>query len=299
MKQLFYKIIYSQEINPFLRNINKILYPILPKKIKLAPSGILKLQNENVNAKISTNQTNYLTKEIFWTGFENFEYTNIFIDLCTKIESFYDIGANIGYFTILAGCTNPKIEITAFEPSTGPLHFLKENCSLNNLKKIKISPIALSHKNGTITFYEIQNSKYTYIKHNLAGESNTGSKTSGRNYMPVEVSTTRLDDFYKESGATIPIDLIKIDTEGTEKDILENAHEILTHHQPIIICETLFGMIENELDDLMIKYGYEFYNHTEKGLEHVSTIKRTLDNGVNNCFFVHPSKRHLIKDYLA
>ena len=299
MKQLFYKLIYSPELNPIFRNLNKVLYPILPKKIKLAPSGILNLESSKVSAKIATNQTNYLTKEIFWVGFENFEYTSIFIDLCPKINSFYDIGANIGYFTILAGKANSSMDIVAFEPSKGPLHYLKENCKLNNLTNVEISSKALSHTTGKITFYEIQNQKYTYLTHNLAGESNTGSKTTGRNYVPTEVETEKLDDFFINRKVDKKIDLIKIDTEGTEKMILENAVEILTHHQPIIICETLFGMIEDELDDLLSQYGYEFYNHIEAGLQHVKTIKRTEDNGVNNCFFVHPSKKHLIEKYIV
>jgi FkbM family methyltransferase len=299
MKQLFYKLIYSPELNPIFRNLNKVLYPILPKKIKLAPSGILNLESSKVSAKIATNQTNYLTKEIFWCGFEQFEYTSIFIDLCPKINSFYDIGANIGYFTILAGRINPSMDIVAFEPSKGPLHFLKENCKMNNLSNVEVSSKALSHTTGKITFYEIQNQKYTYLTHNLAGESNTGSKTTGRNYVPTEVETEKLDDFFINRKVDKKIDLIKIDTEGTEKMILENAAEILTHHQPIIICETLFGMIEDELDDLLSQYGYEFYNHIEAGLQQVKTIKRTKDNGVNNCFFVHPSKKHLIEKYIV
>ncbi len=43
--------------------------------------------------------------------------------------------------------------------------------------------IALSHKEGEIEFYEIRNKKYKYLEHNLGGESNTGSKTTGRNFV--------------------------------------------------------------------------------------------------------------------
>jgi FkbM family methyltransferase len=298
MLQFFYKILYSPFINLIARNVNKGLQSIFPHIFKLPPSGIIRLNSEDVSVKIATNQSNFLTKEVFWEGFENFEYTKIFISLSKKINSFYDIGANIGYFTILAGKANKNIEIHAFEPSKGPLFFLRKNCTLNNLKNVIISSLALSDRSGEITFYEIQNVKYTYLKYNLAGESNTGSKTSGRNYMPIEVSTIRLDDYFNENSSNNLIDLIKIDTEGTEDIILENAQEILANHKPIIICETLFGMIEDKLDTLMKKYDYEFYNHTENGLEKVSTISRSKDNGVINCFFVHPSKAHLIEEYI-
>jgi FkbM family methyltransferase len=299
MMQILYRILYSPFINLIARNLNKGLHKVIPTIFKLPPSGIIRLSSKEVSVKIATNQSNFLTKEVFWEGFENFEYTKIFISLSKKVNSFYDIGANIGYFSILAGKANSNIEIHAFEPSKGPLYFLRKNCDLNNLNNVTISSLALSDRIGKITFYEIQNVKYTYLKHNLAGESNTGSKTSGRNYMPIEVDTIRLDDYYLNSGSKNKIDLIKIDTEGTEDVILENAHEILTNHRPIIICETLFGMIEDKLDALMTKYDYEFYNHTEKGLEKVSTIVRSKDNGVINCFFVHPSKAHLIEEYIS
>ncbi len=285
-------------VNRVARNFFKGLSSLTGLQVKLAPSGILKLKHPDFTAQIATNQTNYLTKEIFWSGFRSFEYTDIFIDLAKNTSQFYDIGANIGYFTILAGRVNPDMQITAFEPSVGPLHYLKKNCELNELDAT-IAPIALSEKNGSLTFYEIQNKKYTYLKHNLAGESNAGSKTTGRNYVPVEVPTITLNEYASKNATKKPVDLIKIDTEGTEHLILGSGREMLSKDLPIIICETLFGMIETELTELMLSLGYEFYNHTEKGLEKVGTLVRDADNGVNNCFFVHPSKYDLIKKYVV
>jgi len=61
MQQLLYRIIYSDKINLILRNINKTLYPILPSKIRLPPSGILNIDIRGKKLKIRTNQTNYLT----------------------------------------------------------------------------------------------------------------------------------------------------------------------------------------------------------------------------------------------
>jgi hypothetical protein len=84
MKQFFYKIIYNKNVNVLLRNLNKILSPIIP--FKIPPSGILSLKNtDRKKLKISTNQTNYLTHLLFWHGYQNFEYTAIFIKLIKKI----------------------------------------------------------------------------------------------------------------------------------------------------------------------------------------------------------------------
>jgi hypothetical protein len=47
---------------------------------------------------------------LFWNGHRNFEYTDIFIKLIKKVHVFYDIGANIGYYPLLAKKENPEIK---------------------------------------------------------------------------------------------------------------------------------------------------------------------------------------------
>lgn len=300
MNQLFYRTIYNGHINWVLRNINKAVLPLLPKKINLPPSGILRIKNrEGKVLKIKTNQTNYLTKVIFWEGgYENFEYTQIFLKLIKKVSTFYDIGANIGYYSLLAAMENENIKVVGFEPAQGPLYYFNENVSINNFKNIKVESIALSHKDGEIEFYEIRNKKYKYLKHNLAGESNAGSLTIGRNFEVNKVKTSTLDEYVFRNNET-NIDLIKMDTEGTENLILENSEHVLKEMKPIIICETLFNVIEKELEEIMSSLGYEFYYPSEKGLEKQTTIVRQFDNGVSNCFFVHPEKLHLIEEFIA
>ncbi len=135
MKQLFYKVIYERNINWVLRNINKIVHPILPKKIRLPPSGILTIKNSaGPKLKIRTNQTNYLTQLLFWEGDKSFEYTKLFIKLIKKIDVFYDIGANIGFYSLLSNMKNKKARIVGFEPASGPLSYFRENVRINGLK---------------------------------------------------------------------------------------------------------------------------------------------------------------------
>ena len=199
IQQIAYKFIYNGKVNFVLRNINKILLPFLPEKIKISPSGILKVKNQEGRVlKIKTNQTNYLTRLIFWEGgYQNFEYTGIFIKLIKKMKIFYDIGANIGYYSLIAAMENKDIEVVGFEPATGPLTYFRENVRINNFKNITVESSALSQKEGEIEFYEIKNKKYKYLEHNLAGESNAGSNTTGRNFIAVNVKTTTLDNYVK------------------------------------------------------------------------------------------------------
>ena len=296
---IFYKLIYQNRINYFLRNINFSLRKFIPKQIKIPPSGKLVIKTSSGKLKICTNQTSYLTQLLFWNGYKNFEYSDIFEELSKQLNCFLDIGSNIGYYSILARKSNPGIKVYAFEPATGPLYYLKRNIEENQFNNgISVFDFALSDKIGEIEFYEVANDKYDYLKYNLAGEGNTGTKTTSRNFIKNTVKTTTLSQFIN-SEKLLKIDLIKIDTEGTEIDILNSGKQIIRSFEPIIICETLFNTIENELDDFFKELNFEFYNHTPKGLKKVPTIKRTKDDGIRNCFFVPNSKYHLISKFIV
>ncbi|MEL6538854.1 MAG: FkbM family methyltransferase [Bacteroidota bacterium] len=297
--QFLYRIVYFPPINVVLRTINKWIKPILPAGFTLPPSGKITFRlRDHKTLRLKTNPTNYLTQRLFWEGPEQFEYTTIFMSLIQKMDVFFDVGAHAGYYSLLAGLYNPDCKVISFEPASGPKHFFKENIALNNTRNIHLETIALSHQEGEITFYEIRNKKYRYLKYNLAGEGNTGSLTEGRNYHPIVVPTTTLDQYVAQHNVET-IDLMKMDTEGTEYLILEHADKVLGEFQPILIIETLFGVREAEMEKVLKKYGYDFYSHTPKGLVKTVTLVRTEPNGVDNCFMVHPSKVHLIQDYLA
>lgn len=296
---LIYRLIYYPHINLILRNINYFLKNFLPEQIKIPPSGIIHLKTVSGTLKIATNQTSYLTQLLFWNGYKNFEYSEIFENLSKKIGVFLDIGTNIGYYALLAAKSNPNINTFAFEPAIGPKFYLKENIVLNKFEN-QIEPInlALSNISGTIDFYEVENVKYKYLKYNLAGEGNAGTKTTSRNFVKNTVKAITLEEFVRSKSIN-KIDIIKIDTEGTEIDILNSGKNIISQYEPIVICETLFNTIENELDAFFNELKYQFFNHTPQGLEKVDTIKRLEDNGIRNCFFVPESKLELITEFIS
>ncbi|HTF82498.1 MAG TPA: FkbM family methyltransferase [Cytophagales bacterium] len=245
---------------------------------------------------LETNQTNYLTKCLFWDKSAKFEYNDIFINLSQHITTFFDIGANIGYYSVLMSKLNPQSKTFSFEPATGPHHYLQTNAQINGLSNMRVEFVALSNQEGKIDFYEVRNKKYKYLKYNLAG---TGSMVVSKKdqFNKYTVSTIQLDNYVKSNNIS-RVDLIKIDTEGTEDLVLDGGKEVLDKHKPIVVCETLFNSIEDKLDRIFKMHGYEMYYHLPEGLKKVETITRDHDNGVYNCFFVHPSKRNLIQDFV-
>lgn len=296
---LLYAIIYHAKINYILRNVNFLLRHFLPKSAYINPSGKLRLKIGNrKKITLNTNQTSHITKELFWYGSENYEYTQIFKGLINHVNAFFDVGASIGYYSVLAGKVNPKVDVFSFEPAKGSMIYLEKNINHNQLSKhVKKEFLALSNTVEEIEFYEVINPKYPST-HNLSGEHNLGTKKLKKASI-YKVVTSTLDLYCKEHNIG-NVDLIKIDTEGSEHLILEGGSQTISAHKPIIICETLYNKIEAQLEEVMKAHGYEFYNHIGGArLEKVASIQRTKDNGVRNCFFVHPSKIKLIQAFIV
>lgn len=299
LKRKFDQIVYSNPlVNRICRNVNKSLKGFT--SFRLRPYGVMKVRYASTSFLMATNETSYVTKQLFWHGPENFEYTPIFAKLITRCSSFTDIGANTGYYSLLAAKTNPSIVAHAFEPASGPFHFLNRNIIINGLTdRIFCHPVALSNEKGEVEFFEIINPSDTHAKYNLSGVGGL-KKTHETQEQSIRkmVRAESLDDYSSELNIE-SYDLIKIDTEGTENLVLEGASAIIRQHKPIIICETLFNKIEARLEDIMKKHGYRFFNHLNGTLHETDTLRRSLDNGVSDCFFVHPDKVHLVQEFLA
>jgi FkbM family methyltransferase len=295
--QLIYQIVYHPFVNRILLFINRSLSSVT--KFQLPPSGTITVKLlSGTEFKLLTNQTSYVTKLLYWKGADNFEYTSIFQNLSGKIDSFLDIGANTGYYSILAAAVNKKIHVHAFEPAQGPSYYLRKNIEINQFGElINAHAIALSDQESDVEFYEVQNAKYRYLAHNLGGVGSLKKESNSIRTSTI-VKTLPLDRFVEREGIQ-RIDLLKIDTEGTENLILNGGYQTIEKFKPIIICETLFQRIEKELENIMRSHGYEFYNHLNQKLHRVNTLVRKKDNGVRDCFFVHPEKFHLIQEFVA
>jgi len=133
-----------------------------------------------------------------------------------------DIGANIGYFSILCAAREPLSNVYAIEPGELNYKFLTENIQNNDLKNIKPFNYAISNMTRQMNFFE--NSAWGYID-----ETNITGKTS-------LTSVLTLDDFVEKLDLE-KIDLIKIDTEGFESHIFEGGLKTINKFKPKIIFE--------------------------------------------------------------
>lgn len=293
MIQLIYRIIYWPPVNKVLLLVNKLLKNFT--SLRLHPSGTYRIKIDKATSfKMSANQTSYVHKLLYWNGPLQFEYTPIFVELIKHCKVFIDVGANTGYYSLLASTVNKDIIVHAFEPAIGPGHFLQKNIRINSNARIINHSIALSSNTGKIKFFNVRNHKYTYLKFNLSG---TSSLIEDKNKKSYEVNTTTLDDFVQSN--LKELSFIKIDTEGTENIILNGALNTLRKYHPIIICEVLYNSIEKELDYIFLKEGYVFFGHLNGRLYKVNSLVRKMDDGIRDCLFVHSSKENFFKEILS
>lgn len=175
-------------------------------------------------------------------------------------ETFLDIGANIGIFSLLAahfagkeGC------VIAFEPTSSTYQRLQENIELNSLQNIQAFRMALSDTNGQA---ELQVASEGYDAWNSLAKPSSGTVIASET-----VETLTLDSFLSKANIR-DIALIKIDVEGWEIPVLKGAQNLLNApNAPTLMVEFTEQNAQNagfsckELYQLLVEYGYELFTY--------------------------------------
>jgi FkbM family methyltransferase len=242
-----YKLIYNPWINRFLRNLVKPIAKLFNSRLPFSVSGTVGLQYEFVRFCLKTNPTCAVTQSLFMYGAGSYEFTPLFAHLVKDSNVFFDIGANIGYFTVLGEKINPRLDTFSFEPSKGALHYLKLNVAANNLKNVTVINKAISDQDKTLTFYEVKNPKYPWISHQLSGSHSLQNQFGIQKNDSYPVQATTLSMVVNKYNIN-QIDLIKLDTECTEHLILASAKNVIERSRPVIITE-IYPVIQDKIEE--------------------------------------------------
>ncbi|MCA9298006.1 MAG: FkbM family methyltransferase [Phycisphaerales bacterium] len=114
-----------------------------------------------------------------------------------------DVGAAIGYYSMLVRILRPDAEVHAYEPMAQQRAFLELNVALNEIEGIHVHPEAVGAAPGTAS---------------MVGE---GFVAALHPKLPGDIPVTTLDEI--ASSLETPIDLVKIDIQGGEVDALRGA----------------------------------------------------------------------------
>jgi FkbM family methyltransferase len=186
-------------------------------------------------------------------------------------DTFYDIGANYGFYTLLAQEFITKGEIHAFEPSPKIFKLLTENSRLDIYKNTFLNEMALSDKTEETEFFDKE----------IGGQSGGSSLIKHQHFLKykvIKVKTTTLDDYISNHK---PPTIMKIDVEGGEPLVLKGALKLLKKYNPMIIMEFLPDDLHREAVNILSNNGYRTFKIDSDGNLSIINEKDLLRNDIS------------------
>lgn len=186
-----------------------------------------------LNKKINFFTPNELTRWRIKTFFSKEPETIQWIDNfnINKKTIFWDIGSNIGIFSIYNAIKNKNSQTVSFEPSTSNLRILSRNIFINKLqKKIIICPIPLTRKDIDINLMQQNNFIEGGGLNTFAQNFNFEGKKLYNKNMSYSLIGININFLLKNKILEVP-DYIKIDVDGIEHLIIEGANKFLKNRK--------------------------------------------------------------------
>ena len=215
------------------------------------------------------------------------------LNLSNNLNSIFDVGANIGTYSILARDINKKCSIFAFEPVLETFVNLRENVSN---KDIKIFNFALG---GDIREEKMLVSKDSKLSTLLLENSQLADKNDVK-YVSVKIITGH--EFLKNNYDLSQISLLKIDTEGYESEVLKGFKPIISK---INVIQFEYGKAnlfsKYFLKDYFNDYSNDFYigKLYPNGVYFYEKYKWDLDDFIGPNFVMVKRSRKDLYDLLS
>jgi FkbM family methyltransferase len=178
-----------------------------------------------------------------WTGTYEVENLALFAAAVSPGSSVYDVGANVGIYTLLASQqTGPAGSVYAFEPNPRNLRYLHRHVALNQLNNCLVMAVAVSDKEGTERF-----SAATW-EHPMGRLAQDGE---------LKIPTVTLDACVYGRRQLRSPDVVKIDVEGAELLVLLGASQTLTEYHPRLFIETHGTQQHRDCHEFLVAKGYQ------------------------------------------
>jgi hypothetical protein len=258
------------------------------EKIEISASEVM-MTSRRDGIRIAVDPEDHRTAPIEILNFGEYEpeETQVIRRIAEKMDTMLDIGANIGWYSLMASKLNPKATIHSFEPIPATYSRLIRNFSLNASEHLHYYNYGFSDEPGSFPFYFYPEGGVNASMQNLACRDDVSV---------IDCELRTLDSVLEWLPPNNRIDFIKCDVEGNELFVLKGGLQLLGNHKPILLCELLrkwsafFGYHPNEVVDLLQSIGYNIYTVGSSGTL-VEFSRITEETIQTNFFFVHPQSR--------
>ncbi len=163
-----------------------------------------------------------ISRELYLTGVHEPHSTRQFREELKPGMVLLEIGANIGYYTLIAlQHIGPRGSVIALEPSPVNLNSLSENLQLNGVDgNVKIYPNAAGRERRRLPFYHMPEGNLSALE----GKHGQHLKSKARSVHEVEV--VPIDELVAASN--LKFDYFRMDVEGYEAEIIDGMVSTLT-----------------------------------------------------------------------
>jgi len=169
----------------------------------------------------------------------------------------WDVGGNVGLFAFAAaGRAGPRGHVVVIEPDAFLVELLQRSADVGSPRRAKVSlaPVAISESVGMLRLHVANRGRCLNHLESAEGSGQTGGT---RQAMPVMAVTL---DWLLERFP--PPDLLKIDTEGAEKAVLQGATRMLCECGPTILCEVRPENV-GAVTEILRSHDYLLYDATD------------------------------------
>ena len=199
------------------------------KKLQSLPTynGVVNLKffHNNIKFKMLNIQNDdAVVLKYFWKNYFEPTTLKLWNEINKNNGIYFDVGSHTGIYTLCSQLYNPKNLSISIEPSYMNYIRLLNNLRLNHLPFNNCFNVAASNKEGIIKFDN--RTKINYL-------SQSGKIDP---YGKDQIKAVILDNFIFEN-KSLPINCIKIDTEGYEIEVLEGSKKIIQEYFPDIFIE--------------------------------------------------------------
>ena len=195
-----------------------------------------------------------------------------------------DIGANVGWYSLLIAKRLYGCNVYAFEPIPATFSSLKANVETNGFSNIRAFNFGISDQDEQIAFY---------FSPEISGAASGANILGWDTVTKIDCRVRPLDDVWEELG--VRVDFIKCDVEGAELFAFRGGMKCITSDHPIILSEMLrkwsakFGYHPNEIISLLEGVGYSCYAIAGSRLTRLVRMDERTE--ATNFGFLH-SKNH-------
>jgi FkbM family methyltransferase len=214
--------------------------------------------------RLTSVDESYLAFQLFWRGFDYYEpiTRTLLQELVRPGDTFLDLGAHLGFYSLTTGIFHSNARIVAFEPNPKNFRVLQKNAAANGLNTLVCEPLAISDQDAKAPLYLTESDMSASLMKDFQIEDT-------KQIDGIEVRTVSLDSYLRAHEIAGPV-VIKVDIEGHEPAFFRGAMETITTRKPDIVIEVLYDQ-EAALTARLKSLGYRFYPITNESLLEAET----------------------------